>query len=231
MTMRTKCRILTLCLAAALVAGLAGVALAAGPVARLGEAAAVLQEMKAKSDVTAMARLVKEAKGVAIFPSVLKAGIVLGGRYGEGLLLRHDSRTGTWSGPYFIELKGVSYGPQLGVQSTALVLVITNDRGMEGFTGDKVTLGGEFSVAAGPVGRQAGAATDVDLKASIYSYSISKGLFAGASLEGAVIQADEAANKEYWGAVLTADQILAQKAGANAANLVKELSALLAEAK
>jgi lipid-binding SYLF domain-containing protein len=211
--------------------GLAGPAAAASPGSRIGDAVQVLREMSGKSDVTAMARLVREARGVAIFPTVLKAGLGLGGRFGEGLLLRRDAQTGQWSGPYFIELKGVSYGPQVGVQSTALVLVISNEQGMKGFTGDKVTLGGELSVAAGPVGRQAGAATDVDLKASIYSYSISKGLFAGASLEGSVIQADEKANRDYWGAALTADQMLARPAGEAAASLVKELGVLLAKAK
>ncbi|MGE5623883.1 MAG: lipid-binding SYLF domain-containing protein [Methanocella sp.] len=205
---------------------------AAGPAARLAEAADVLKEMGEKSDVTAMAGLVKEARGIVIFPSVIKAGLMLGGRYGEGLLLRHGPGAGEWHGPYFVQVKGVSYGPQIGVQSQALVLVITNERGMKGFTGDKVTLGGELAVAAGPVGRQAGAATDADLKAAIYSYSLSKGIFAGASLEGAVIQSDEAANKEYWGAALTADQMLAKPAhDSRTASLLKELEKLLKQAK
>lgn len=228
-----KVKMVALCLVALLAGGAgATAALAASPAALLNEAVEVLREMSQKADVTSMARLVKEAKGVAIFPSVLKAGIVLGGRYGEGLLLRHGPGAGEWQGPYFVELKGVSYGPQLGVQSTALVLVITNDRGMKGFTGDKVTLGGEMAVAAGPMGRQAGAATDVDLKASIYSYSLSKGIFAGLSLEGAVIQADEAANREYWNASLTADQMLARPAeDPRVAPLLKELGALLKQVK
>lgn len=214
------------------VSGLALPAVAAGPAARLAEAADVLKEMSEKSDVTAMARLVKEAKGIVIFPSVIKAGLMLGGRYGEGLLLRHGPGAGEWHGPYFVQVKGVSYGPQIGIQSTALVLVVTNDRGMKGFTGDKVTLGGELAVAAGPVGRQAGAATDVDLKAAIYSYSLSKGIFAGASLEGAVIQSDEAANKEYWNAALTVEQMLAKPAGdSRTAQLLKELEKLLKQAK
>jgi lipid-binding SYLF domain-containing protein len=207
-------------------------ALAAGPSARIGEAVDVLQEMSQKSDVTAMARLVKDAKGIAIFPSVIKAGLMLGGRYGEGLVLRRDAEKGTWTGPYFVDMKGVSYGPQIGVQSTALVLVIANERGMNGFTGDKVTLGGEMAVAAGPVGRQAAASTDANLKASIYSYSLSKGMFAGLSLEGAVIQPDESANKDYWKSALTGDQILTRPAvDARVGVLIAELEKLLSQAK
>lgn len=185
----------------------------------------VLEEMTAQYDVGAMAALVKQAKGVAIFPSVLKAGLVLGGRYGEGLVLRRDN--GNWYGPYFVSIKGVSYGLQVGVQSTALVMVINNERGMQGFTGDKVTLGGEVGVAAGPIGRQAGAATDTDFKAEIYSYSMSRGAFAGMSLEGSVIEAAKGANVDYWGSELTVEQMLKKKAtDSRIKGLVAELNNL-----
>lgn len=215
---------------AVLAAGAVAPARASGPVARIDEAVEVLREMGGHSDVASLARLVKDAKGVAIFPTVLKAGLGIGGRYGEGLLLRRDPAAGKWYGPHFVTLKGVSYGPQIGVQATSLVLVIANDRGMKGFLGDKVTLGGELAVAAGPVGRQAGAATDVDLKASIYSYSLSKGIFAGLSLEGAVIQPDEQAVKEFWGKPLKADQILERPArDRRVAELLRELEKLLAK--
>ncbi len=181
--------------------------------------------MTAQYDVGAMAALVKQAKGVAIFPSVLKAGLVLGGRYGEGLVLRRDN--GNWYGPYFVSIKGVSYGLQVGVQSTALVMVINNERGMQGFTGDKVTLGGEVGVAAGPIGRQAGAATDTDFKAEIYSYSMSRGAFAGMSLEGSVIEAAKGANVDYWGSELTVEQMLKKKAtDSRIKGLVAELNNL-----
>ncbi len=202
-----------------------GVAAAKTPAEIIDESILVLEEMTAQYDVAAMAGLVKQAKGVAIFPSVLKAGFVLGGRYGEGLVLRRDNDN--WYGPYFVTIKGVSYGLQVGVQSTALVMVINNERGLQSFTGDKVTLGGEVSVAAGPLGRQAGAATDTDFKAEIYSYSMSKGAFAGMSLEGSIIEAAKGANLDYWGSDLTVEQIFKKKAtDSRIKELVAELNNL-----
>lgn len=96
---------------------------------------------------------------------------------GEGVVLRHDPETGKWYGPSFMNITRMSYGLQIGFQPTALLLVISNKAGMEHSYGDTVKLGADVSVAAGPVGRSAGAATDANLKASIYSYSISKGMF------------------------------------------------------
>lgn len=226
-------RLLVLQILLALLLGvtLPSTALAAKSDPRIDEAVLVLQEMFGQEDAVAAARLLENAKGVAIFPNVIKAGIMLGGRYGEGLVLKRDER-GQWYGPHFVTVKGVSYGLQFGVQSTALVMVIANDRGMEGFTGDKVTLGGDIAVAAGPVGRQAGAGTDVDLKAAIYSYSMSKGMFAGMSLEGSVIQADTEANEEYWGSDLSPDKALAKKAtDSRIKPLVAELEQLIDKAQ
>lgn len=118
--------------------------------------------------------------------------------------------------------------PQFGFQSTALVLVIANEEGMKGFMGDKVTLGGDLAVAVGPVGRQAGAATDADLQASIYSYSMGKGIFAGVSLEGAVIQPDESANELYWKSALRPDEILGRKTtDPRVQPLIKEINHIL----
>ncbi len=218
-----------ICLAALLIGLMApGAARAGTPADRIGESVRVLREMSEQSDVEAMARLLKNAKGIAVFPSVIKAGIMLGGRYGEGLVLRRDPEKGTWYGPDFVKIKGISYGPQFGFQSTALVLVIANEEGMKGFMGDKVTLGGDLAVAVGPVGRQAGAATDADLQASIYSYSMSKGIFAGVSLEGAVIQPDESANELYWKSALRPDEILGRKTtDPRVQPLIKEIDHIL----
>ncbi|MDI6871582.1 MAG: lipid-binding SYLF domain-containing protein [Bacillota bacterium] len=205
---------------------------AAPPAERISESVAVLREMVQQSDAEAMARLLKKAKGVAVFPSVIKAGLLVGGRYGEGLVLRHDPQTGAWYGPSFVTLKGLSYGPQFGFQSTALVLVITNDRGMQGFRGDKVTLGGDVAVAAGPVGRHAEASTDAEFKASIYSYSMSKGIFAGLSLEGAVIAPDDSANQSYWKTALRPDDALNRPAASGTITaLLQELERLIARGK
>jgi Uncharacterized conserved protein len=174
----------------ALAFGLAVLAGAPGPASaktvndRLVSATKAVREMSSQNDVETMADLVKGAKGVVIIPSYVKAAIGLGGAYGEGVVIRHDPATGRWYGPSFMNIAGASYGLQIGVQSTALLLVVTNQRGMERFYGDKVKLGADIDIAAGPVGRSAGAATDVNLKASIYSYSMSKGLFAGLSLGG-----------------------------------------------
>lgn len=228
-----KKRLLLLLSLLALVMALTALpALANSPESRISGSVKVLQDMAAQQDVGHMAHLLSNARGVAIFPNVYKAGLVIGGRYGEGLLVKYDPKTKRWYGPNFITIAGASWGLQIGVQSTALVLVITNDRGMEGFVGNKVTLGGDFAVAAGPMGRSAQAATDGKLQASIYSYSMSKGLFAGLSLEGAAVSVDENANTVYWGKATTAHQALDSRAQSSKIQpLLKELNALIAKAK
>jgi Uncharacterized conserved protein len=123
-----------------------------------------------------------------------------------------------------MNITGASYGLQIGVQSTALLLVITNEAGMKHFYGDTVKLGANVDIAAGPVGRSAGAGTDINLKASIYSYSISKGLFAGLSLGGSVMSTDEAANTSFWGSKYNSRTILKKRATSNS---VKPLLAAL----
>lgn len=202
------------------------------PEERINSAVKILGEMAGQDDSSHMARLLKDARGVAIFPSVVKAGLIFGGRYGEGLLLKHDRKTGRWYGPNFVNIGGASWGLQVGIQSTALVLVITNDRGMDGFIGDKITLGGDLAVSAGPVGRNTSAATDGKLKASIYSYSMSKGLFAGLSLEGAYVDVDENANKAYWGQTVSAREALNKRAtGKKVLPLTHKLDSLIKSAK
>ncbi|MFZ5924173.1 MAG: lipid-binding SYLF domain-containing protein [Bacillota bacterium] len=221
-----------ICILLILPVGFSASATASSPLERLSEALHVLKEMSQQDDVGTMARLLEKAKGVAIFPSVVKASLGIGARYGKGLVLRRDSATGGWYGPGFIEITGLSWGFQAGVQSTALVLVITNENGMRAFEGGKITLGGELAVAAGPVGRHAEAGTDLDFKASIYSYSMSRGAFAGISLEGAKIDPDEPANELYWGSALSPGEILARKAADNRAKpLIQELNRLIAEAR
>ena len=191
-----------LCITTILFSALAGFAKTPGE--RISGSAKILREMSEQEDAESMANVLKRAKGVAIFPSVVKAGFVLGGKYGEGLVLRRDPATGKWYGPSFVNIVGASWGLQIGAQSIALVLVVNNERGMEAFTrGSDVKLGGDIGVAAGPVGRRGEAATDIHLKASMYSYSMSKGLFAGMSLEGAGLNVDENANQVYWGAVMS----------------------------
>ena len=144
--------------------------------------------------------LMRDAKGVAIIPHVVKAGFVVGGRFGRGIVLVRQP-DGTWSNPLFVALAGGSVGGQIGIQATDLVLIFKTgpslDRIVRGQA--KLTLGGDVAVAAGPVGRQAEAATDAELRAEIYSYSRSRGLFAGVSLEGAALLMDCPANAAFYG--------------------------------
>lgn len=158
----------------------------------------LINEMSQQSDADSLGNVIKSGKGIAIFPSVTKAGLIFGGQMGEGLVFIRNAN-GTWSGPSFISVSGASIGFQIGVQSVGLVLVITNDAGLQAFTsGNSFTLGADASIAAGPVGRDAYAATDGNVKASIYSYSITKGLYAGVTLEGSIINQSRDANKAYW---------------------------------
>lgn len=152
----------------------------------------VLKEITAIPEKGIPPALLGEAEAIAIIPSVYKAGFVVGGRYGKGVVAVRDER-GNWKNPFFITLAGGSLGWQIGVQSTDLILVFKNRRNVEDIKNGKFTLGGDAAVAAGPVGRKAEAATDIKLKSEIYSYSRSRGLFAGISLEGAVLQVDHTA--------------------------------------
>ncbi len=188
-----------------------GAAWAAGPNELIGESIKTLKEMSLQKDAGTMGDLLSRAKGVVIFPSVAKAGLVFAGTYGEGLVLKRDG-SGRWYGPSFVKIIGASWGLQIGAQSIALVLVITNNRGLEGFMADNVKLDGALAVAAGPVGRRGELGTDVNLKASIYSYSMTKGLFAGMSLEGAAVNVDTTANNEYWKTTMPAKKALSRKA-------------------
>ncbi|NLM39832.1 MAG: lipid-binding SYLF domain-containing protein [Firmicutes bacterium] len=203
---------------------------AKSPHSLVNDAAVVLREIAEQPDNAPLKYLLNNAHGVAIFPEVIRVGLGLGGRYGEGLLLRRDPVTNSWYGPYFIDIKGLSYGFQVGIQSTSLVLVITNERGLTNLRDGTVTLGGSMSVAAGPVGRSAEAATDIDLEASIYSYSISRGVFAGLSLEGAVISSNTGSNRVYWQAELTPEEILEKEVDTlEAVSLVEAIMGIMQE--
>ena len=166
----------------------------------------MLNEISGQDDAENMAKTLKTSYAVALVPSMVKAGLLIGGEYGEGLILRHEN--GKWFGPSFYNIGGGSFGLQLGAQKVSLLLAVINQKGVEAFMSSKTKLGGDVGIAAGPVGRRAEAATDAQAKASIYSYSMSKGLFAGVSLEGSVISISVKRNKEYWGANTTAKEAL-----------------------
>jgi len=150
--------------------------------------------------------LLEKAECVAVFPSVLKAGFIVGGRGGRGVA---SCRTITgWSAPAYFTLGGASVGLQIGAQSTDFVMLFMNKDGMKSLLSDQFTLGGDASVAAGPVGRQAGASTDLKLNAQILSYSRSKGLFAGLELKGVVIKPDKDDMRDVYGEGITAKEVL-----------------------
>lgn len=175
---------------------------------RIQECTDLFQEVMQMPDEAIPKDLLSKCSGVAIFPSVLKGGFIIGARYGKGVILYRDKETGKWSAPVFCTIKGLSYGLQIGGQAIELILVITNERGIKSLLKSKVTLGGDLAASAGPVGRDAEASTDLMLKASIFSYSRSKGLFAGISLKGAVIKQEVKSNKSYYGKNVTPEEIL-----------------------
>jgi lipid-binding SYLF domain-containing protein len=185
----------------------------------INESIEVLEEMSVSGDSGAFGALLKEAEGIAIFPSIIKIGWGIGGQYGKGIIFRKDSRVGIWYGPGFVKIKSISVGPQIGIQSIALVLVISNERGMEGFMEDNLTLGGTASIAAGPLGRSLSADTDYKFKASIYSYSISKGAYIGVSFQGSVIEEDSEANESFYGKSISNRSILENRVSVNLAVL------------
>jgi SH3 domain-containing YSC84-like protein 1 len=137
--------------------------------------------------------LLDRAEAIAVFPGVIKAAFIIGGRGGQGVISRRVR--GGWSAPAFFHLGGGSIGLQIGAQKTDYVMLIMNEDGLKGLMEDKFELGGEASVAAGPVGREAAASTNMTLDAGILSYSRSKGLFAGVALKGAVINPDNDLNE------------------------------------
>jgi SH3 domain-containing YSC84-like protein 1 len=154
--------------------------------------------------------LLDKSECVVIYPSVLKAAFVVGGSYGRGAMTCRTGEhyTGPWSAPTMMALEGGSVGFQIGGQATDFVLLVMNGRGAHSILSNKVKLGADASVAAGPKGRTASADTDVSLRAEVLSYSRSRGLFAGISLEGSTIRPDRDANERVYGKKLEAESIV-----------------------
>ena len=154
--------------------------------------------------------LLEKANCVVVIPSVVKVAVGIGGSYGRGAMVCRsgDKFNGAWGTPAMMALEGGSLGVQLGGQATDVVLLVMNDRGANAILNSKVKLGGEASVAAGPVGRNAQAATDASMRAEFLSYSRSRGLFAGVSLEGSTLRPDDEANEKVYGRKLTSREIV-----------------------
>jgi lipid-binding SYLF domain-containing protein len=165
--------------------------------AKVEKANEVIEDIMDIPEKSIPPQFMQEAYGIAIIPDVLKVGLTIGGRYGKGILVVKN-QAGMWSNPAFITLTGGSIGWQIGIQSTDIILVFRNKKSVDAILDGKFTLGADASIAAGPVGRHVGAKTDIEFRAEIYSYSQSRGLFAGIALEGAAIQTDHDANENFY---------------------------------
>lgn len=201
--------LVTLLFGAAGVAGMAQPALAsAREEARLIEASGVLEELRAQRDTAIPDRLLARAYGIAVIPNVVKVAAVVGGRRGSGAMVVRDAN-GKFTDPIMVSITGGNVGWQIGVQSTDIVLVFTTKKSIEGITDGKLTLGADASVAAGPVGRAASAATDQNFTAEVYSYSRNRGLFAGVAIDGSIIAIDTKSNTKLYGKSAPAKEIIA----------------------
>jgi len=198
--------------------------------ARIQEAANVIKEiLGVPEDIPK--DLLDKADCIVIYPSVKKAAFIIGGSYGRGLITcrKGEDFSGSWSAPAMFALEGGSFGFQIGAQATDFVLLVMNESGARSVMSSKVKLGADASIAAGPKGRTASAATDIVMKAEILSYSRSQGLFAGISLEGSTMRSDDGANKALYGKDLSAKQIVREGAVPPPAS-ARRLLAILAKA-
>jgi len=173
---------------------------------RIHNSAEVLQEIMSTPDKAIPHELLESAKCIAIIPGEKKAAFVLGGRYGKGLVTCKTAHG--WSAPLFLTVGGGSFGFQIGASSTDIVMLIMNDHGMKSLLSDRFKIGADASVAAGPVGRHVAAGTDLKLTAEILTYSRSKGVFAGVSLDGAVVEADHSGDRSMYGSDTNRQSIL-----------------------
>jgi lipid-binding SYLF domain-containing protein len=194
-------------------------------VARTEKAAVVFKQVMDTPDRAIPHHLLESAKCIAIIPGDKKFAFILGGSYGRGVATCRTSHG--WSAPMFVAIDGGSVGYQIGGSSTDIVMLFMNDRALHSLLSDKFKLGADASVAAGPVGRSAAAGTDLKLNAEILSYSRSKGIFAGVSLDGAVVQGDKSGDQAMYGADVDRHEIVDGKVAmpASARDLVHELHA------
>ena len=179
---------------------------------RVSDAADVLDQLLRIPEKSIPPSLLARAYAVAVIPDVIKAGFIFGGRRGKGVIVvRQDNDT--WSNPAFVTITGGSVGWQAGVASTDVILVFKTRKGVSDIADGKLTLGADASIAAGPVGRQASVATDIQFEAEVMSYSRSRGLFAGVALEGSGVTMDKKANAAFYGSSsMSADDIFASSA-------------------
>lgn len=190
------------------------------------ESSKVLNEMNSMPDTAIPKDMLRKCKAVAIFPSTVAGGFIFGAKYGQGVVLYKSGNN--WSAPAVFNLGGGSWGLQIGGQATDIILLLMNDRGVDGLLQSKLTLGADAAVSAGPVGRDTQASTDLELKGGIFSYARSRGAFIGVKLEGTAIYQNNAGNKALYGKELTAKEILKDgkaKSTAAGVQLIKDLNA------
>jgi SH3 domain-containing YSC84-like protein 1 len=164
---------------------------------RVKSASTILEEIQAAPDTGIPDEVMGSAECVAVVPSMLKAGFMFGAQYGRGVASCRTAKG--WSDPAFFTVQGGSFGLQIGGQAVDLIMLVMNQRGMETLLNSKFKLGADATVAAGPVGRHAGADSDWKLRAQILSYSRARGVFAGLELNGAVIKIDRESTREFYG--------------------------------
>jgi lipid-binding SYLF domain-containing protein len=173
---------------------------------RVRDATTIFGEIMSAGDKAIPGAILNKAMGIAIFPSTIKAGLVFGGVRGRGVLSARGAKG--WSSPAFLTLTGGTFGLQIGGQSADIILVINGQRGLENLVSNQFKIGADAALAAGPVGRDAQAATDIQLRAQILSYSRARGLFAGVTINGSTIRQDVDANQRFYGKPLTTKQIV-----------------------
>lgn len=183
-----------------------------GEARRVADATLVFTEIMGAADSAIPSAILEKAEGIAVFPSTIKAGLLVGGHRGRGILSARGS-SGTWSAPAFLTLTGGSLGLQIGAQAADLVLVVMNRRGLEHLVRNQFKVGADAGVAAGPVGRDAQASTDIQMRAQILSYSRARGLFAGVTINGSTIRQDTDANERFYGKAYETKQIVFERLG------------------
>ena len=194
---------------------------------RVQDSITVFNEIMGAPDKAIPNSVLSKTEGVAVFPGTIKGGFVIGAQHGRGILSAR-STTG-WSAPAFMSINGGSIGAQIGAQAVDVVLVVISKKGLQNLVNNEFKIGADAGVAAGPVGRDASASTDVSLRAEILSYSRSRGLFAGVNLNGASISSDDDANKRFYGKALKAADVLFNGlAGPTVPAAVKDWQSMLA---
>jgi len=180
---------------------------------RLKDAITVLDEVMGAGDSAVPRSIMEKAEAIAVFPSLVKAGFVVGGSRGHGAISVRNPKTGAWSSPGFLTITGGSVGLQIGAQAVDLILVVQNRRGLDQLLKNQFKIGADAAVAAGPVGRDASASTDIQMRAQILSYSRTRGIFAGITLNGSTIRQDRDANERFYGTAYRTTQIVNEGRG------------------